>query len=321
MQPTRGRRALVTGVTGQDGSYLAERLLSDGWSVDGLVRPSTGTAEVVTPGVRVLEGDLGELGLFPRLLDAGGYDVVFHLAGISSVAQSWAEPALTADVTGAAVARLLGAASATERSPRVVLAGSAEVFGGGSVSPQDESTPVVPGSPYGAAKAYAWQLGVLYRTTGLPVATALLYNHESTRRPTSFVTRKITRGVAEIATGRSDELRLGNLDAVRDWGWAPDYVDALVRIATAHSPRDYVVATGEGHTVREFVAAAFEAAGVEDWERYVVVDPRFYRPVDSVALVGDASRARAELGWAPTVGFVEMVGRIVEHDLRELSSA
>ena len=305
------RRALVTGVTGQDGSYLAEQLLGEGWDVTGLVRDAD---EQVVEGVRVERGDLADPDLFPDLLARARPDVVFHLAGLSSVAQSWDQPALSADVTGAAVARLLGAAAAGDASPRVVLAGSAEVFGGGTTTPQDETTPVLPASPYGAAKAYAWHLARVYRAAGLFVSVALLYNHESPRRPDSFVTRKITRGAVDVARGAQQEVRLGNLDAVRDWGWAPDYVRALRLMAAADVADDFVVATGQGRTVRELVATAFAAAGVPDWEPHVVVDPRFFRPVDSVALVGDARRARAVLGWEPSVTFEDVVAEMVEAD-------
>lgn len=310
-------RALVTGVTGQDGSYLAERLLADGWAVTGLVRSPD---EQVVEGVETSVGDLADADVFGRLLEQAQPDVVFHLAGISSVAASWQEPARCVDLVGAATARLLEAAlpPGTEpgSGPRLVLASSAEVFGGATASPQDETTPVSPVSPYGAAKALVLALGQVYRAAGHHVSSAVLFNHESPRRPTAFVTRKITSGAVEVAAGRSDELRLGNLAAVRDWGWAPDYVDAMVRMSRADAPDDYVVATGVPHTVEDFVAAAFTAAGVPDWRRHVVVDPRFFRPVDGVALVGDAARAHERLGWRPTVGFEETVARMVEADQR-----
>lgn len=306
------RRALVTGVTGQDGGYLAEALLEQGWEVHGLVRDA---AEPVTEGVTSQPGDLSDADLFPRLLDEVAPDVVFHLAGMSSVARSWTEAAATADVTGAAVGRMLAAACEEPGRVRVVLASSAEVFGAASVSPQDESTPLAPSSPYGAAKAYALHLARVYRSAGNHVSAAILYNHESPRRPESFVTRKITRGAVAIAEGRAHELRLGNLEAVRDWGWAPDYVDAMIRMAEAEDADDYVVATGVGHTVRDFVEAAFAAAGVAGWEQHVVVDPQFFRPVDGVSLVGDPSRAGERLGWRPTVEFRDVVARMVEADL------
>jgi GDPmannose 4,6-dehydratase len=311
-------KAFVTGVTGQDGSYLAERLLADGWEVAGLVRSAE---ETVVDGVRTIVGDLSDTDVFHRSLDSLRPDVVFHLAGMSSVAASWSEPALCVELVGAATARLLEAAlppgTAAGEGPRVVLASSAEVFGGAASSPQDESTPVRPASPYGAAKALVLQLGQVYRSAGHHVSSAVLFNHESPRRPASFVTRKITSGAADVARGRSQELRLGNLAAVRDWGWAPDYVDALVRMSATEQSEDYVVATGVPHTVEDFVAAAFAAAGVEDWRRYVVVDPRFFRPVDGVALVGDPSRIGRELGWTPTVPFEQVVARMVEADLRD----
>lgn len=311
-------QAFVTGVTGQDGSYLAERLLADGWDVVGLVRSAD---EAVVDGVRTVVGDLADHDVFRRCLDASRPDVVFHLAGMSSVAASWSEPALCVDLVGAATARLLEAAlppgTAPGDGPRVVLASSAEVFGGAASSPQDESTPVSPVSPYGAAKALVLALGQVYRSAGHHVSSAVLFNHESPRRPASFVTRKITAGAADIARGRSQELRLGNLAAVRDWGWAPDYVDALVRMAAADRPDDYVVATGVPRTVEDFVAAAFAAAGVPDHHRYVVVDPAYFRPVDGVALVGDPSRIGRALGWTPTVPFEDVVARMVEADLRD----
>lgn len=307
-------RALVTGVTGQDGSYLAERLLADGWQVHGLVRSPQ---EHVTPGVQVHHGDLTDPSAFSDLLPTVRPDVVFHLAGMSSVAASWARAGASAEVTGTAVARLLEACfpGGTGDGPRVVLASSAEVFGAASTSPQDELTPVRPSSPYGAAKAFALHLAGVYRQAGHHVGAAVLYNHESPRRPATFVTRKITSTVAGIVRGEESELRVGNLDARRDWGWAPDHVDAMVRMAGADAPGDYVVATGVGHSVRDFVAAAFAAAGVEDWEHLVHVDQRFVRPVDAVELVGDAGRIRARLGWAPTVPFEEVVARMVRADL------
>lgn len=304
--------ALVTGVAGQDGSYLAERLLAEGWTVHGLVRDP---ASVVVPGVVVHVGDLADPLLFAHLVPGTRPDVVFHLAGISSVAQSWRDVALTADLTGSAVARLLAACFPDQgEGPRVVLAGSAEVFGASETSPQDELTPVAPSSPYGAAKGLSLHLGQVYRHSGRHVSSAILYNHESPRRRATFVTRKITSTVAAIVAGTSDELRMGNLDSRRDWGWAPDHVDALVRMSGQESPADYVVATGHSRSVREFVAAAFLAAGIEDWEQFVVVDPLFFRPVDSVALVGDATRAGERLGWAPTVTFQQMVARLVAAD-------
>lgn len=313
--------ALITGVAGQDGGYLAERLLAEGTDVHGLVRDAQDEDAVraLLPGVSVHVGDLNDIDTLSRLIRRFRPDEIYNLAGISSVAFSWAEPVATGQVSGLAVAGLLHAAWEFGESaglhPRVVQASSAEIFGNPTVSPQDEATPVAPITPYGAAKAYAHQMVGIYRSRGLHAVSVVLYNHESPRRPPSFVTRKITQGAARIARGEQHELVLGNLDARRDWGWAPDYVDALVRAARHEHAADYVVATGVAHSVREFVEAAFRAAGLDDWERYVRVDPAFVRPVDAVELTGDASRARDDLGWAPSVGFDELVGRMVQADL------
>ena len=239
---------------------------------------------------------------------------------MSSVARSWDEPDLTARVNGVAAAGLLESAYRLQersgRPVRFVQASSAEIFGRPELSPQDEDTPVRPVNPYGAAKAFAHLMVDVYRHRGLPASSLVLYSHESPRRPAHFVTRKITSGVAAIATGTASTLTLGNLAATRDWGWAPDYVDAMLLVARAAVPRDYVVATGEGHTVQEFVAAAFRCVGIEDWSPYVTVDPALFRPVDATTLVGDPTRIRTDLGWTPTVGFEDVVRRMVEADLR-----
>jgi GDPmannose 4,6-dehydratase len=200
------------------------------------------------------------------------------------------------------------------RPVRVFQASSAEMFGDPAESPQSETTPLRPRSPYGAAKAFAHNLVAVYRGRGLHACSGILFNHESPRRPETFVTRKITRAAALVAAGRQDSVALGNLDARRDWGWAPDYVDAMVRAVRHDLPGDYVIATGKAHSVREFVAAAFSAAGLPDWQRHVTVDPAFARPADAAELVGDSSRARAVLGWAPTLTFEEIVTRMVDAD-------
>ena len=317
------RQCLVTGVSGQDGGYLAEQLLAEGSQVHGLVRPgdsqAAGLAEQY-PGIRLHEADLLDTDAVGRLIADLQPDEVYNLAGISSVAQSWAEPVLTGQISGVAVAGVLQACwelqEKSGRPVRVVQAASAEIFGNPASSPQNEQTAIDPVNPYGAAKAFAHHLVGVYALRGLHAVSAILYNHESPRRPDAFVTRKITKGAALIARGEATELALGNLDARRDWGWAPDYVDAMVRAARHKTADNYVIATGVPHSVREFVAAAFAAAGVEDWEKYVRVDPRFVRPVDAVELAGDASLAESALGWAPTVGFDEIVRRMVEVDLR-----
>jgi GDPmannose 4,6-dehydratase len=246
-------------------------------------------------------------------------DEVYNLAAVSSVAQSWEWPDLVALVNGSAAVALLESALRVQehhgRPVRVVQASSAEIFGEPAVAPQTEDTPVRPVNPYGAAKAYAHLMARVYRTRGLHAVGLVLYNHESPRRPRRFVTRKVTSTVAAIARGEADHLTLGSLDVRRDWGWAPDYVDAMVRAARADRPDDFVVATGESHSVRDLVAAAFRAAGVEDWEPLVRTDPGLHRPVDAAAQVGDASRARERLGWAPTRTFEEVVTAMVEADL------
>lgn len=309
--------AFVTGIGGQDGSYLAERLLAEGVEVHALALEAEPLPDL--PGVELHTGDLTRVEEVRSLLLELTPDEVYNLAAISSVAQSWAEPDLTAAVNGTAAVGLLESALQVQersgRSVRFVQASSAEIFGQPASSPQDEETPVRPVNPYGAAKAYAHLVVGVYRARDLHAVSAILYNHESPRRPPQFVTRKISAGVAAIARGEEQRLRLGNLDARRDWGWAPDYVDALVRAARADRAEDFVVATGESHSVAEFAAAAFARAGIDDWEAHVDVDPGLLRPADPHELRGDASRARRALGWAPTVGFTELVGRMVDADL------
>lgn len=309
--------ALVTGATGQDGSYLVERLLAEGVTVHGVVRPGDGLP--AEPGWTPHAVDLADRAGLRALVLRLAPDEVYNLGGISSVARSWSEPEATAELTGLAPLTLLDAAlaaqDATGRPVRVVQASSAEIFGHPQQVPQDESTPVAPRNPYGAAKAFAHHLAAVYRQRGLHVASCVLFNHESPRRPETFVTRKITRGAARIALGLDDRLVLGNLGARRDWGWAPDYVDAMVRAARHGSAGDWVVATGRAHSVEDFVRTAFAHAGVDDWERHVEVDPALLRTGDAPELVGDPSRAERELGWRRTYDFPAMVGAMVDHDL------
>lgn len=314
-------RVLITGITGQDGGYLAEQLTAAGDEVHGIAREGDEAAQELlgrVPAATLHTGDLTDedaiAGLLRELVPAE----IYNLAGISSVAQSWAQPTATAKVTGLAVAGMLNAAwqlGEHGHPVRFVQASSAEMFGNPSTAPQNEDTAISPVSPYGAAKAFAHHLVGVYRARGMHASTAILYNHESPRRPPAFVTRKITQGAARIAAGATEPLALGNLDSVRDWGWAPDYVDAMVRVARHDSPSDYVVATGVAHSVRDFVAAAFAAAGINDWQSHIRVDPAFLRPVDAVELTGDAGKAGQVLGWAPTVPFEEIVARMVRADL------
>jgi GDPmannose 4,6-dehydratase len=321
-------RALITGITGQDGGYLAERLLAEGVEVHGMVHDgdqARGAFRERYPQVHLHEGDLADHPGLEALLAEVAPDEVYNLAGVTSVAFSWREPLLTAQLSGVAAAVIMQAAldlqERTGRRVAVLQTSSAEIFGQAQVVPQDESTPVAPVTPYGAAKAYAHHMARVLRGRGAHVATTILFNHESPRRPEGFVTRKITAGVARIAHDGGGTLTLGNLDSRRDWGWAPDYVDAMVRAVRHPVADDFVVATGQTHSVAEFVAAAFARVGIEDWERHVVVDPDLVRPVDAALQVGDAAKARRELGWEPTVAFDEIVGRMVDHDVALLGGA
>jgi GDPmannose 4,6-dehydratase len=310
-------RVLITGVSGQDGSYLVDRLLAEGNEVHGLVRSGDSEVDALVarhPEIVLHEGDLGDPDGLLALVEHVSPDELYNLAGVSSVAQSWIQPTLTGQVTGVAVSALLEAV-AKRPGARFFQASSSEIFGDPSEVPQTESTTIAPTSPYGVAKAYAHRMAGLWRGRGVFVVTGILYNHESPRRPETFVTRKITAAAARIAQGRQVELQLGNLDVERDWGWAPDYVDAMLLAMRHDEPNDYVVATGETHSVREFVAAAFSAAGIDDWQERVHVDPSLLRPTEIASMRGDATRARSVLGWAPTVGFDEMVARMVRADL------
>ncbi|GGO92437.1 GDP-mannose 4,6-dehydratase [Nocardioides phosphati] len=311
-------RAFVTGASGQDGSYLAERLLADGVEVHALTL-SGEVPEFLPADVVLHRGDLCDVAATRALVADLAPDEVYNLAALSSVAASWEDPDLSAAVNGGAAVALLESAwrvaQAHDKQVAFVQCSSAEIFGEPSESPQTEATPLRPVNPYGAAKAYAHLMTGVYRSRGLHASSMVLYNHESPRRSPRFVTRKITSTVAAIAAGTADELVLGNLDARRDFGWAPDYVDAMVRAARHEQGDDYVIATGASHSVRDFVAAAFEQAGVSDWEARVRVDPALLRPTDPTDLRGDATRARTALGWAPTLEFTDIVKRMVETDL------
>ena len=310
-------RAFVTGISGQDGGYLASRLVSAGVEVHALTH-GDGAPRWLPPEVELHPGDVCAIDETRALLLDLAPDQIYNLAAVSSVAHSWEWPDLSALINGTSAVALLESAyqlqAKTGRSVRFVQASSAEIFGQPPRSPQDESTPVHPVNPYGAAKAYAHLMVDVYRTRDLHASSLILYNHESPRRPPNFVSRKIAATVASIAEGRAERLVLGNLDARRDWGWAPDYVDAMVRAATADEPADYVIATGSGHSVRDFVDAAFRHVGVPDWSHLVEVDPELVRPADAQELIGDPRRARQRLGWRPSVTFAELVARMVDAD-------
>jgi GDPmannose 4,6-dehydratase len=310
------RRYLVTGATGQDGSYLVERAIAEGHEVHGMCHTAASVAQLraVAPACVPHLADLGDDAGLRDLVEEVRPTHIVNLAGRTSVAWSWDSPTEAAELIGIAPVRLYEAAwrqtQSADSPVRVLQASSAEIFGDAVEVPQNERTPLVPINPYGAAKAYAHQMAAIYRSRGLHVSTAILYNHESPRRPETFVTRKIVKGAVSIADGRQDSLTLGNLDARRDWGWAPDYVEAMLQILEQPQSSDYVVATGVAHSVREFVAAAFAAVGIDDWSSKVVVDPALHRPADPRLLVGNASKLRS-IGWAPTVDFAALVEKMV----------
>ncbi|WP_306630671.1 GDP-mannose 4,6-dehydratase [Arthrobacter sp. B1I2] len=310
-------------MTGQDGSYLAESLLSQGWAVHGLARhapahPHINEGETLVEGVQYHVGDLSRPDEVGSILKSVQPDLVFNLGGISSVYQSWQQPYETALVSGASVVSMLEATWQLQQESgkeiRFLQASSAELFGEAKSTPQNEMTPISPVSPYGAAKAFAHHAVSVYRGRGMFAASAILYNHESLRRPAKFVTRKITAGAAAIAAGKLDKLSLGNLSAVRDWGWAPDFVDAMERILNAPEAMDFVVATGVSHSVQDFVEAAFAAVGIEDWRAVVEVDDSLARPSDAAEMRGDITKISSELGWQPSMDFESLVAAMVRND-------
>jgi GDPmannose 4,6-dehydratase len=318
------RRALITGVTGQDGSYLAELLLEKGYDVFGMTRrASTENLERIghlVDRITLIQGDLLDPHSLASALREAEPQEVYNLAAQSFVPTSWNQPVLTAEFTAVGVTRMLEAVRAVDPEIRFYQASSSEMFGKVREIPQTELTPFHPRSPYGVAKVYGHYITVNYRESfGLYAVSGILFNHESPRRGLEFVTRKVTDGVARIKLGLADELRLGNREARRDWGFAGDYVDAMWRMLQQDEPDDYVVATGEMHSVQELVEIAFGHAGLE-WERHVVEDPRFMRPAEVEQLVGDASKAETTLGWAPQHSFRQLVEMMVDADVERLRS-
>ncbi|MHB1340732.1 MAG: GDP-mannose 4,6-dehydratase [Coriobacteriia bacterium] len=316
------KRALITGVAGQDGTYLSELLAGKGYDVFGLVRTcerESAEQSCGPLGVNLIDGDLTDKQSLLAAVQASRPDEVYNLAGQSAVGLSWNEPTLTAEVNSVGVARLLEVLRVAAPEARFFQASSAEIFGNAEQPLQDEHTPIRPVTPYGSSKAYAHLLVQNVRNGwGMFACSGILYNHESPLRPTSFVTRKITDGVARIKLGLASELRLGNLDAARDWGFAGDYVEAMWLMLQAESPDDYVVASGEAHTVRDFCEVAFARVGL-DWEDFVVVDSEFFRPVDRQAPAGDASKARDILGWIPKSTFSGLVAMMVDADMERFT--
>jgi len=313
------RKAFITGITGQDGSYLAEFLLEKGYDVHGLVRRSssfnTWRIDAIRDRVHLHYGDLVDQYSLVRTLELIQPDEVYNLAAQSHVRVSFDMPEYTADVTAVGVLRLLDAVRELGMQVRVYQAGSSEMFGKVHETPQRESTPFHPRSPYAASKVFAHYMGVNYREGyGMYVANGILFNHESPRRGENFVTRKITLGVAAIKKGQAQHLMLGNLDAKRDWGYAKDYVEAMWLMLQQPAPDDYVVATGETHSVSEFLDEAFSCVGL-DWREHVKTDPKYLRPAEVDLLLGDASKARERLGWQPRMHFKELVRLMVDADM------
>jgi GDPmannose 4,6-dehydratase len=317
-------RALITGITGQDGQYLAELLHSKNYEVFGLVKgqnnPRIDAVQTELPYVELVSGDLQDLSSLVGVLEQVQPDEVYNLGAISFVALSFKQAELTANVTGLGVLRLLEAVrmvGGSQNNPiRFYQASSSEMFGKVSESPQNERTHFYPRSPYGCAKVFGHDITVNHRDSyGLYACSGILFNHESPRRGIEFVTRKVTNAVARIKLGLQDKLVLGDMEPRRDWGFAGDYVYAMWLMLQQDQPSDYVVATGRTHSVREFVDAAFKHAGMDDWQGFVEQDARFFRPAEVDLLVGDATKARDELGWKPEVSFEGLVAMMVDHDL------
>ena len=316
------KTALITGITGQDGSYLAELLLAKGYHVTGMVRrTSTVNFERIAhiqDQLNLVSGDLLDQASMMTVISQAEPDEVYNLAAQSFVQTSFGQPVLTAETTAVGVTRLLEAVRAVDPSIRFYQASSSEMFGKVREVPQTEMTPFHPRSPYGVAKVYGHWMTVNYRESyDLHASSGILFNHESPRRGIEFVTRKISHAVARIARGMQNELRLGNLDAKRDWGFAGDYVEAMWLMLQQDTPDDYVVCTGETHSVREFCELAFGAVDL-NYEDYVVVDPEFFRPAEVDLLVGDYAKAQEQLGWKPTTSFGDLVETMVQADLAAL---
>src|SRR3954466_3998749 len=328
------KRALITGITGQDGSYLAEHLIAEGYQVWGLIRgqanPRRSWVSRHLSEVRFVDGDLLDQASLVSAIDTIQPDEAYNLGAVSFVPMSWQQAELVTEINGVGVLRMLEAirmvSGLTSSAPvpsgqiRFYQASSSEMFGKVTESPQAETTRFHPRSPYGVAKAYGHFITRNYRESyGLFACSGILFNHESPRRGREFVTRKITEAAARIKAGLATELRLGNLDAKRDWGFAGDYVDAMWRMLQQPTPQDYVVGTGETHSVRELVEVAFGHVGL-DWQKHVVCDPRFQRPAEVDLLLADPAKARRELGWKPRGGFADLVRMMVDADLERLET-
>ncbi|GAB41300.1 GDP-mannose 4,6-dehydratase [Gordonia sputi] len=318
------KTALITGVTGQDGLYLSELLHEKGYEVYGLIRgqnnPKLPALRRSHPYVKILSGNLLDLASLIRALAKAQPDEVYNLGAVSFVAYSWDNAELTSAVTGLGVLNMLEAvrfySDDSGKAVRFYQASSSEMFGKVQDVPQRESTLLWPRSPYGVAKVYGHYMTINYRESyGMHASSGILFNHESPRRGPEFVTRKVSQAVARISLGLQDKLVLGNLDAKRDWGFAGDYVDAMWRMLQQDEADDYVISTGETHTIRELLDVAFETVGIDDWERYVETDPAFFRPAEVDLLIGDSTKAHEKLGWKPRVDFKSLVRMMVESDV------
>ena len=316
------KRALITGITGQDGSYLAELLLSKGYEVYGLIRrlsvPNLENIAHIAHKIEMISGDLMDEGSILEAVKRSKPDEVYNLAAQSFVKASWDQPLLTGEFTGLGVTRILEALRVLKPDAKFYQASSSEMFGKVVEVPQKETTRFYPRSPYGVAKVYGHYITVNYRESfNMFACSGILFNHESPRRGIEFVTRKIANAVARISLGKQEKLVLGNMDAKRDWGFAGDYVEAMWKMLQQKEPDDYVVATGETHSIQEFVELAFKAVSIDDWQKYIKAnDPKFVRPAEVDLLIGDASKARSKLDWAPKTSFPELVAMMVEAELR-----
>lgn len=315
------KRALITGITGQDGSYLAELLLDKGYEVYGLVRrtsmSSFGRINHLLGKIKIIQGDMGDTSSLFDAIKIVEPDEVYNLAAMSFVYASWVEPTSTGNITGLGVARILEAIRKSDLNIKFYQAASSEMFGQVQEVPQTEKTSFYPRSPYGVAKVYAYWLTVNYRESyGMFTSNGILFNHESPRRGYEFVTRKITSAAARIKLGLQKEVRLGNLDARRDWGYAGDYVKAMWMMLNHKEPDDYVVCTGKTHSIRELIEEAFKCVGIENWQDYVKTDKKFMRPAEVDLLVGDYTKANKLLGWKPEVNFKQLIKMMVEEDLK-----
>ncbi len=318
------KRALITGITGQDGSYLAEFLLGKGYGVYGMVRRASfqrfDRIQHILDRVEIIEGDLTDQSSLDDAMKTIAPDEVYNLASQSFVPTSWNQPVLTADVTGTGVTRMLEAIRKHKPDSKFYQASTSEMFGKVRETPQSEMTPFHPRSPYGVAKIYAHWITINFRESyDIFACSGICFNHESPRRGLEFISRKVTDGVARIKLGLADTLKLGNLEARRDWGFAKDFVEAMWLMLQQDQPEDYVIATGVSHSVQDLVETAFRYVGLPI-EPHVVVDPKLFRPAEVDVLVGDASKAKAKLGWTPTCSFQEMIHMMVEADLKRLAS-